>query len=221
MRPDAPSGADQPMHALFVHGMGRTPLSGLPLLWHLRRGGLTTGAFGYLAATERFDGIVHRLGGALRRAATRGPYIVVGHSLGGLLLRAALARLEPDVPRPRHVFLLGSPIGASRLAQRFAGNPVYRLLTGESGRILASPDRMEAYGPAGARTTAIAGVISTPRRGPFGGEPNDGVVSLSEVSAGWLTDLVHVPVLHTLLPASRRVARVILARGAGIPVPND
>jgi hypothetical protein len=45
--------------------------------------------------------------------------------------------------------------------------------------------------------------------GRFGTEPNDGVVSLSEVSADWLEDQVLVPVIHTLLPASRQVGAVI------------
>ena len=54
------------MRALFVHGMGRTPLSGLPLLWQLRRGGMQTGTFAYSVALETFAGIEERLGSRIK-----------------------------------------------------------------------------------------------------------------------------------------------------------
>jgi hypothetical protein len=50
------------------------------------------------------------------------------------------------------------------------------------------------------------------KQGPFGSEANDGVVALSEVSAEWLTEQVTLPVVHTLLPASKQVINVILER---------
>ncbi len=37
---------EEVMQALFVHGMGRSPLSGLPLLVQLRRAGVLTSTFG-------------------------------------------------------------------------------------------------------------------------------------------------------------------------------
>ena len=38
------------------------------------------------------------------------------------------------------------------------------------------------------------------------------VVAVSEASAAWIADQVQVPCVHTLLPASRRVAAAILER---------
>jgi hypothetical protein len=52
------------------------------------------------------------------------------------------------------------------------------------------------------------------RQGPFGVEHNDGLVSLSEVSADWLDEQVKIPVVHTLLPSSQQVAQIILERVA-------
>jgi hypothetical protein len=43
-------------------------------------------------------------------------------------------------------------------------------------------------------------------------ETHDGVVTLSEVTAPWLTDVVQVPVPHMLLPSDARVTGVILQR---------
>lgn len=204
------------MQALFVHGMGRSPLSGWPLLWQLRRAGLTTRTFGYVVSAEDFATIRRRLVVRIEGLAARDPYVLIGHSLGGVLIRDAVNALPDAVARPRHVFLLGSPHAPARLAQALQGNRVYRVLTRDCGQLLGSRSRMAAIGPVCVPTTSIAGV-GGPRwkAGPwlnFGGEPNDGVVALSEVSAGWIDDQVTLCTIHTLLPMSRRAAAIILER---------
>jgi pimeloyl-ACP methyl ester carboxylesterase len=199
---------------LFVHGMGRTPLSGWTLIRRLRRGGLRTSTFTYFVSIEDVESIVNRLVAALTDLARRGDYVVVGHSLGGVLLRAALARLDEGVPLPRSLFLLGSPVRRARLACMLVRNPVFRVLAGDCGQLLASEDRMKRLGEAPAvPAIGVAGVVGVARRiGPLGGEPNDGIVTLSEVSADWLSEQVQLPVAHVLLPASPSVARFILGR---------
>lgn len=201
------------MHVLFVHGMGRTPLSGWPLLRRLRQAGLRTTTFGYTTAFESFNSIKLRLISKVSKVATTESYIVIGHSLGGVLIRAALNALPDNISRPRHVFLRGSPIQPSRLAVRLKNNPLYRAITGDCGQLLASPSRMSEVGSVTETTTSIAGVSGfASDRGPFGREPNDGVVSVSEISAPWVSNQEQVEVIHTLLPASSRVADVILRK---------
>lgn len=198
---------------LFVHGMGRSPLSGWPMLRQLKAAGFEVGCFGYFTSVESFSCIAERLAQRIAEIAAQGEYILIGHSLGGVLIRAAVNSLPATVRSPAHVFLLGSPTRASRLAQRFGRNPVFRRLTGDCGALLGSEQRMSRLGPIGPPTTGIAGVKGvTWKRGPFAGELNDGVVSLSEVSAEWLVDQVKAPVVHTLLPASKQVAGIILER---------
>jgi len=199
------------LRVLFVHGMGRTPMSSWPMLRRLRRSGLLTEVFGYVAALEVFDVIVARLITRIEALAGQGRYIVVGHSLGGVMLRAALNRMDPNIRRPEHLYLLGSPIVPARLAVRLKHNVLYRLLTGDCGQLLASAERMHAIGPVAVPTTAIAGVrgIASPH-GPFARDANDGVVAVSEVSADWLLRLTEVPVLHTFLPSNRKIAEIIL-----------
>ncbi len=204
------------MQALFVHGMGRSPLSGWPLLWQLRRAGIVTRTFGYVVSAEDFATIRRRLVARIAGLAARDAYILIGHSLGGVLIRDAVNALPEGVRRPQHVFLLGSPHSPSRLAQALRNNRVYRALTHDCGQLLGSPSRMAAIGSVPVPTTSIAGV-GGPRWkagswSNFGGEPNDGVVALSEVSAGWIVDQVTLSTIHTLLPMSRRAAAIILAR---------
>jgi hypothetical protein len=201
------------MEALFIHGMGRTPLSGWPLLWHLRRAGIRTSTFGYSVSVENFSRISDRLTTRVVAIAARGDYMLIGHSLGGVLLRATVNSLACNTRRPRHVFLLGSPIRASRLAQQLQRSLAFRLLTRDCGRLLASVERMSAFGAMSVPTTSIVGTSGlAATRGAFVGEPNDGVVSVAEASAEWLADQVRIPCVHTFLPSSRRVAAAILER---------
>jgi pimeloyl-ACP methyl ester carboxylesterase len=201
------------MKVLFVHGLGRSPLSGWPLLRQLNTAGFEVGSFGYLTSVESFSVIAKRLAERISNIASQGEYVLIGHSLGGVLIRVAVNSLPAKVRRPTQVFLLGSPCRASRLAQRFGGNPVFRWLSGDCGVLLGSEQWMSRLGSIDSPTTGIAGVKGvTWRRGPFGGEPNDGIVTLSEVSAEWLVDQVKLPVVHTLLPASKQVAGIIIER---------
>lgn len=202
------------LEALFVNGMGRSPLSGWPLMRALRRSGLQTSSFGYVVASEDFRTITERLATRISRLAEQGDYVVIGHSLGGLLLRAALNTLPPGVRLPKYIFLLGSPVRSSRIAVTLNRNPVFRALTRDCGQLLGSEQRMAEIGTV--RAVPIVGIAGIKgwswKHGPFGAELNDGVVSLSEVSAEWLTEQVTLPVVHTLLPASKQVIKVILKR---------
>ncbi len=193
--------------------MGRTPLSGWPLLRQLRRAGLSTSTFGYSTTFEKFSTITARLAIKIAAVATAGEYVLIGHSLGGVLLRAAVNALPPDSKHPHHAFLLGSPIHPSRLARRLGGNAIFRALTGDCGNLLGSTERMALIGSLANPTTSIVGLRGLPfTRSSFAGEPNDGVVAVSEVRADWLSDQVLLPVVHTLLPSSLRVVDVILTR---------
>ncbi len=183
------------------------------MLRQLQQAGHKTSVFNYAVSLQRFDAITQRLSEKIQRISAAGDLVLVGHSLGGVLLRAALQSLPPQTPMPLHLFLLGSPVRPSGIAQRLGRNPLFRLATTDCGALLGSADRMAAIGPPAVRTTSIAGTKGIAHaRGPFAGEANDGVVTLAEVSAPWLTDQVRVPVIHSLLPASRRVGAIILER---------
>ena len=201
------------MQVLYVHGMGRSPLSGWPLLWRLRRAGYHTHNFGHWVCSESFGAIVGRLNERLIQMAHAGDYVLVGHSLGGVLLRQALRTLPRSVRPPKHLFLLGSPVQASSIAVRMGSNPLYRLLTGDCGLMLGSMERMGAIGTPAVPVTAVVGVKSwSLMAGMLPPESNDGVVTLAEATAPWLTDVVQLPVTHTFLPTDARVTAVILER---------
>ncbi len=201
------------MQALFVHGMGRSPASGWRLLRQLRHAGIATATFGYSVALSPFAAVETKLLHKVMQTAARGDYVLIGHSLGGVLLRAVLADPRFAGPPPRRLFLLGSPVRPARLAQRLAPYALYRSLTRDCGALLASEARMAAIAPSSIPTIAIVGVAGwNGRLSPFKGASNDGIVAESEIAAPWYREVIHVPVVHTLLPASGSVAALIVQR---------
>lgn len=201
------------MQVLFVHGMGRSPLSGARLLWLMRREGFSTASFGYAVTFSDFAAIRARLIARIINLAEKGEYLLVGHSLGGVLIRAAIGALPVGTRQPAHVFLLGSPVMPSRLAMKLSSNKLFRLLTRDCGHLLGSTSRMSELGTLQVPVTAIIGVKGNLlSRRHFDGELNDGVVALSEVAPGWITDQVRIETIHTLLPYDKQVAEIILGR---------
>ncbi len=197
------------MRAVLVHGMGRTPLSMLSLARALRRSGIEAHLFGYVAATQSMATIAGRLQRRLQDIAAE-PYVAIGHSLGGVLLRMALAALPPG-SRPRRLFLLGSPEYAPRLARRFGGALWYRLLNGDAGVMLASPERMAAVPDTTVPETVIAGTAGPRGRwSPFGDAINDGIVATDELRHDPTVEWQTVASLHPFLPRNRAVRTLVL-----------
>lgn len=200
------------MQVILVHGLGRTPLSMARLARCLRENGHTTESVGYVAALESFERIRTRIRARLLAHAPAASYAVVGHSLGGVLLRAALVDFPQSAPLPRLLVTLGTPTRPPRLASRLRSALLYRRLAGECGQLLADPAFLASLKAPPVPWTAIAGTRGWPRHvGPFRDAPNDGVVALDE-TAGDATEELRVPAFHTFLMNDRRVQRYICDR---------
>ena len=145
--------------------------------------------------------------------AEPGEYALVGHSLGGVLIRSALASLPAETRQPFRVFLMGSPINPSRAARYFSQYWLFRAVTRDCGQLLSSAERMSAIASCQVPSTSFVGTSGfNGRFRPFGEEVNDGIVSASEITAPWITEEVQVPVNHTWMPASQRISQLIIDR---------
>jgi pimeloyl-ACP methyl ester carboxylesterase len=199
-------------HVLLVHGMGRTPLSMWRLAHSLRRAGLTPRLFAYATAWQSVDGILGRLQARLTMLAG-GEYVVVGHSLGGLLLRAAIAGLPPDVRRPRRIIMMGTPNHSPRLARRFERSWWYRLMNGDAGDLLAKESRIARIPPPIVPCTVIAGTRGINGRwSPFGPEPNDGMVAVNETRLDGTEEWIALPLRHPFMMNDSRVRALVRER---------
>lgn len=209
------------MQALFVHGMGRSPLSAWAMLWRLKAHGMKVSTFGYVVTFEDFASIKERLAVKISELADKEDYVLIGHSLGGVLLRAALALLPAETRLPKCIFLLGSPVKPARLAQKLRDRRIYRMFTGDCGQLLSSGLRMSEIGPVSVPIISIIGIAGLTGKGSlFGDEPNDAIISVSEARAEWIDEEICIPILHTFLPMSQRVAKIILEKTAGLRSEN-
>ena len=192
------------MRLLLVHGMGRTPLSLARLARFLRRDGHQIERLGYVAAVESFSRIRGRVRHRLEALARSGErYAVIGHSLGGLALRAALGNLAPA---PVCLIMLATPNQSPRLARRLQRFWPYRLLTGESGQLLASETFFRQLPPPSVPYTIIAGNAGPRGRwSPFQNEVNDWLVAVEETKVLFGDRPIVLPVGHTFMMNDEQV----------------
>lgn len=110
-------------------------------------------------------------------------YALVGHSLGTVIIRTVLGRLENRMPSA--CFFLAPPMRACKAARFFSRSRLYRLLTGEMGRLLAVDEFMQQL-PMPPTFTRIYAGGGGPRAAwlPFGKEANDGIPSVTEATGG-------------------------------------
>lgn len=196
------------MLVLLVHGLGGTPLSMFGLAAALRRDGHRTRFFGYSPTLDSVPRIVNRLTRLLRRLARLGrPVGLVGHSLGGLLLRRALVDV-PELTVQRFV-LLGSPNLPARAAQVASRFFPFRWFTRGCGRFLCSSESVPIPAVPYTLVAGTAGPIG--RWSPFGDEPNDGLVAVAETQIRPTDEPVLVPALHTFLMDHPAVRRAVTA----------
>jgi pimeloyl-ACP methyl ester carboxylesterase len=198
------------MRVLLAHGLSRTPVSFALLARRLRRAGHRPEMFAWFAIAEPHERILGRLVTRLQQLAAEGePVGLVGHSMGGLLLRQALARV-PGL-KVRHFVMLGVPNRRPRLADKASSWWTYRFLTRDVGRRLADPAWFESLPPLRVPYTIGAGTRGwRGTAGPFPGEPNDGIVAVSETLVCPQDKPVELPVLHTFMMNHRETTRLVL-----------
>ena len=196
------------MKIILIHGLSRTPLSLISLANYLKQRGGNTELFGYLAFAETFDAIVERLQLRLQIIANQENYCIVTHSLGALLIRAALG--QTLLQEPQHVVMLGPPNQLPRLALSAWRFPLFRWWTGQCGFNLTNPVFFATLPKLLSPYTIIAGIGGS--RGlwsPFGDELNDGIVALSETRLSEEDKIVQLPVIHTFMMNNERVQQEV------------
>jgi pimeloyl-ACP methyl ester carboxylesterase len=198
------------MRALLVHGLGRTPASLARLGWALRRAGHDPEYLAYFAFAEPYQQIRQRLVTRLRELALdRQPVALLGHSLGGLLLRHALA----DVPElPVHqLIMLGTPNRPPRRAREAVRWLPFRLFARSCGEVLASAEFYDEIPALAVPYTIIAGTGGHRLLGgPFGAEPHDGFVAVAETPIHDTDQPILLPVAHTFMMNDAELQKLVL-----------
>jgi pimeloyl-ACP methyl ester carboxylesterase len=196
-----------------LHGLGRSESAMLLLENELAGAGFEVHNIGYPSNDQPPDTLVRLVSQAVEACCANNGRTLhfVGHSLGGLLIRAYLQQGHPD--NLGNVVLLGAPNQGSELADLSDGLPGTVLeLAGPTARLLGTgPDDFPA---SLAAPDYPVGVIAGTRDALITNEwlplPNDGMVSLESARLEGMTDFKSFDVTHWGLRNNREVAAAVL-----------
>ena len=189
---------------ILVHGLWLNGPSMAPLGWRLARDGYAISRFSYWSVLRGLDNNVDRLMQFCRKFESDRLHLV-GHSLGGVLILAAIARGL----KVHRAVLMGIPyqgsISAGGLARIAIGKRILGRTLSDWLRREKPPFQSETeIGVlAGDRSIGIGKLIS-----PLP-QPNDGVVCLDETKVPGAADSIVLPVFHTAMPFSPLSARAV------------
>ena len=197
------------MRVVLIHGMGRTPLTMVPLALRLRAAGLTPELFGYSATFQDLATTQRRLIARIEGPRQNQSYMLVGHSLGGVLARSVLPRLTAA---PQALYLLASPTSACRSARYFAPHRWFRAVNGQMGQLLADPNFMQSIPYPAVPTIIYAGDAGCRGCWPLHyDEPNDGLVAVAETAIPHVLPHI-IPWRHTFIMYANAIADDIIQR---------
>lgn len=202
-----------PVPVILVHGLYHNPAAWFVLRLKLARAGFTeVRCFGYASFGRSFEAIAGDLADLVldvAGGASGGRVALVGHSLGGLVIRAACAdaRLAcGDAGRVAGVVTLGTPHGGSTLAAMFGLGRLARGLA-PGGEVISLVRALPCCSAPGLSLFSPTDGMVLPLSGSFLDE--------RERRAGW-TERALPPTSHVGLLYSRAAARQTVAFLRGV-----
>ncbi len=227
LAPMAAMCAGPPACVILLHGLGRTPLSMLPLKFALDGEGYRTVNEGYPSLLQPIEELsATYVADALEdcESAPDEPVHFVAHSLGGILVRQYLQ--DHEVPPGSRMVMLGPPNHGSELVDEFGDDAWFAVMGPAALQLGTGTDSVPAnLGPvnleigiiAGTRTSLDALLLQS---APLP-EPNDGKVSLDSARLEEMRDFLAVDESHTFILTDGQVMEQViafLADGRFLPV---
>lgn len=206
--PIAPGASDNRPLVILLHGMGRTRVSFGRMKQDLEAAGWRTARFSYPSTRRSMDehaAWLESLINSLHQDRQASEIYFVTHSLGGIVVRSALARNGEwrQALQVRGMVMLGPPNQGSSFANRLSGLRVFRWLYGDTGVGLV-PEEVRLIPPPDCPFLIIAGARGDGRGwNPFLAGEDDGVVTLEETRLDGAVDHLVVRSLHAFLPSHR------------------
>lgn len=179
------------LHGLYMHGLVMQPLS-----QKLRKLGYETQVLSYntiaIDESSLFDSIDHSLNPLTAN-------VLVGHSLGGLMIKRYLANRKPTTSLISHVVAIGSPLKGASIVGRIQDLGLGAILGNSPHHGLNKHDDAWAFPQ---KLGSIAGTM------PIGARPllirndntmSDGTVTVEETRLDGMQDHIEVKQTHTSL----------------------
>ena len=201
---------------VLIHGLHMHAWAMRPLAKKLRKLGYECRIFGYFSVVHNFANHSYRLHRWLTKYEKPDvPIYLVGHSLGGLVIRDFLQRY-PQWQITRCV-TLGTPhngsVGANNITKVMPTFVGRSYLQGLDGNAPGLKEQVELGSIAGSRSVGVANVVLPSRRKLAKLEPslrhNDGTVFVHETQLATAKDHIVLHASHSGLLINNEVARQI------------
>lgn len=195
---------------VMIHGLGRSNMAMWPLASHLEEAGYAVELVGYQSINRTADEVIAEVSSKIDNCCAEHPNAVhfVGHSMGGLLIRAYLQAHKPA--RLGRAVLVGTPNQGTQMADHFRDSwlvqqlsPVALALGTDQSSIpsrLGAPDY-----PVG----VIAGVREKDNERIPGRD--DGLVPVESTKLAGMSDFVEVQTGHSMMRHDDTVAAQVLS----------
>jgi pimeloyl-ACP methyl ester carboxylesterase len=187
---------------ILLHGLGRTRWSLWPVAREAARRGYQVHNLGYPSRRAPIERLAEDIGRRIVNLAAGGTVDVVTHSMGGIVLRAAVAAGVLPEMTVRRVVMLAPPNHGSELADRLRDYRVYRLATGPAGQQIGTGDDSvpRRLPPPPFELGIVAGRRSgNPLFARVLGVESDGKVTVSSTRVDGMRDLIVVDRTHTFI----------------------
>lgn len=194
--------------AVLVHGLWMGRAIWLLLARRLRRQGYRVASFAYPSVRQGLNESALALEAFARERPASSVHLV-GHSLGGLVVLRMLRDAHSGALG--RVVLLGCPVAGCSAAEQLGRSRAGRLLLGAAvpqwtpGEAPPTVRRFETGAIAGTRRFGVGSLLLRLPR------PNDGVVMVDETLLPGMADHLVLPVSHSGMVISRRVADEVAA----------
>ena len=191
-------------HVILIHGMWMNAFSMRFIGNRLTKKGWQVIYYDYSSMFGSFDRNVDGLYKLWRSYRSENLHLV-GHSLGGLLILAMMAKYQlRGIPR---TVLMGCPVKGSAVAKKMMGSRWGKPALGKSIEALIAGD--------GNTLNNEIGIISGNKGIGIGHmiqklpKPHDGVVAIEETEMDSASDAVTLPVTHATMLFSKDIANLI------------
>lgn len=195
-------------YIVLLHGIKRSSKSMQKMAEHFTKAGYHVINIDYLSQTYTLDRLADDIYAQIKPFTNRADNKIhfVGHSMGGLVIRALVKRHRPD--NLGRVVMLGTPNQGSEVADFLENNILFQSFYGPAGLQLVTDQRGIAnlFGDVDFDLGIIAGTRSIdPLSSIILPGRDDGKVTVERTKLDGMKDHVILPATHTFMMMDKRV----------------